>query len=109
MHSMYLAGVPSPWSMLRQPIHFAPGAIPIWLRPIIADRGAYGVGAVDVVIARHEASRCRNCRLLSWMAVVPVVVVIGRDSVPAAVVRLERVMRPPNAGIGAWQRRYPGQ
>ena len=33
MHSMYLAGVPLPWSMLRQPIHFAPGAIPIWLVP----------------------------------------------------------------------------
>src|SRR6185369_17146044 len=31
MHSMYLVGVPTPWSMLRQPIHFAPGAIPIWL------------------------------------------------------------------------------
>ena len=30
MHSMYLAGVPFPWSMLRQPIHLAPGAIPIW-------------------------------------------------------------------------------
>jgi hypothetical protein len=29
MHSMYLAGVPFPWSMLRHPIHFAPGAIPI--------------------------------------------------------------------------------
>ena len=28
MHSMYLAGVPVPTSMLRQPIHFAPGAIP---------------------------------------------------------------------------------
>ena len=28
MHSMYLAGVPLPWSMLRQPIHFAPGAMP---------------------------------------------------------------------------------
>src|SRR5437899_793921 len=31
MHSMYLAGVPKFASMLRQPIHFAPGAIPIWL------------------------------------------------------------------------------
>src|SRR6266480_1145197 len=31
MHSMYLAGVPAFASMLRQPIHFAPGAIPIWL------------------------------------------------------------------------------
>ena len=29
MHSMYLAGVPLPPSMFRQPIHFAPGAIPI--------------------------------------------------------------------------------
>ena len=31
MHSMYLAGEPVLASMLRQPIHFAPGAIPIWL------------------------------------------------------------------------------
>src|SRR5215831_5257049 len=31
MHSMYRAGVPLPTSMLRQPIHCAPGAIPIWL------------------------------------------------------------------------------
>src|SRR4030095_9580037 len=31
MHSRYLPGVPFPWSMLRHPIHFAPGAIPIWL------------------------------------------------------------------------------
>ena len=31
----------------------------------------------------------------------PVVIVIGVLSIPAAVVRLERVMRPPNTGIGA--------
>jgi hypothetical protein len=31
MHSMYVAGVPLPWSMFRQPIHLAPGAMPIWL------------------------------------------------------------------------------
>src|SRR5262249_12724559 len=31
MHSIYRAGVPVLASMLRQPIHFAPGAIPIWL------------------------------------------------------------------------------
>ena len=31
MHSIYRAGVPKFASMLRQPIHFAPGAIPIWL------------------------------------------------------------------------------
>jgi hypothetical protein len=28
---MYLAGVPALESMFRQPIHFALGAIPIWL------------------------------------------------------------------------------
>src|SRR4029453_4688354 len=33
MHSMYRAGVPTPSSMLRQPIHCAPGAMPIWLLP----------------------------------------------------------------------------
>src|SRR5262245_39477421 len=32
--------------------------------------------------------------------VMPVVVVIGVNSVPAAVVRFKRVMRPANAGIG---------
>jgi len=31
MHSIYLAGVPLFASMFRQPIHFAPGAMPIWL------------------------------------------------------------------------------
>ena len=30
-HSVYVAGVPFPWSMFRQPIHLAPGATPIWL------------------------------------------------------------------------------
>jgi hypothetical protein len=34
---MYVAGVPFPWSMLRQPIHFAPGAIPIWLTPPLSE------------------------------------------------------------------------
>ena len=28
-HSVYLSGVPTPWSMLRHPIQFAPGATPI--------------------------------------------------------------------------------
>ena len=77
MHSMYLAGVPSPWSMLRQPIHFAPGAIPIWLP------------------RRRRRSRCQWCGV-PWKkssqgygeslpqdadavmdGVVPVVIVIG--------------------------------
>ena len=32
--------------------------------------------------------------------VVPVVIVIGRDSIPAAIVRFERVVRPALTGIG---------
>src|SRR5258705_12889422 len=31
MHSMYRAGEPTPLSMLRQPIHLAPGATPVAL------------------------------------------------------------------------------
>src|SRR4030095_14129371 len=31
MHSMYRAGVPAPSPMLRQPMHCAPGAMPICL------------------------------------------------------------------------------
>src|SRR5438552_18624867 len=30
-HSVYVEGVPLPTSMLRQPIHLAPGATPTWL------------------------------------------------------------------------------
>ena len=33
--------------------------------------------------------------------VVPVIIVIRIDSVPAAIMRLERVMRPANAGVSA--------
>ena len=55
MHSMYLAGVPLPTSMLRQPIHLAPGAIPIWLpmpsSPIV---GTCGVRAVKEIITRER-------------------------------------------------------
>ena len=55
MHSMYLAGVPLPSSMLRQPIHFAPGRhADLVARPVIADRGAGGVRAVEEIIARER-------------------------------------------------------
>jgi hypothetical protein len=40
MHSMYLAGVPALESMLRQPIHFAPGAIPICCQAVVANHCA---------------------------------------------------------------------
>ena len=89
MHSMYLAGVPLPSSMLRQPIHFAPGAIPIWLpapsSPI----------AVPVVWVPWKKSSQGNGESLPqglptaiMNGVVPIVIVIGVHSVPAAIVRL---------------------
>ena len=40
---------------------------------------------------------CQRCH----DGVMPVVIVIGRCAIPAAVVRLKRVMRPANTGIGA--------
>ena len=55
MHSIYRAGVPKFASMLRQPIHFAPGAIPIWLpMSVITDHGAGGVRPVSMVVARER-------------------------------------------------------
>src|SRR5215472_5132715 len=42
--------------------------------------------------------------------VVPVVIMIGVYSVPTAIVRLERVMRPANAGIGTgYNNSLPGK
>ena len=42
--------------------------------------------------------------------VVPVVIVVGVHSIPAAIMRLQRVMRPSNAGIGARQNNsLPGE
>ena len=102
MHSMYLAGVPLPWSMLRQPIHF---------RARAPSRSGCQ--------RHHPRSRCRWCEChgrnhrmgranrfrriaaAGMDRVVPVVIVIGVLPVPATVVRLERVMRPANASIGA--------
>src|SRR4029453_9011573 len=63
---------------------------------VVADHRANGVSTMSVIVAREW-------RVVSaWVTgaimnrVMPVVIVIGVDSVPAAVVRLERVMRPAN-------------
>ena len=102
MHSMYLAGVPMPASMLRQPIHFAPGAMPIWLpMSVVTDHRARGVRAVSLVVARERRIVPARVTDAVMNGVVPVVIVIGVLSVPAAVVRLERVMRPAHAGVRA--------
>src|SRR5207249_4385935 len=68
---------------------------------IVADRCAYGVAAVEVIIARLWRIVAAGVADAVVDGVVPVVIVIGGYSIPAAVVRLERVMSPPNTGIGA--------
>ena len=71
---------------------------------VIANCGAYRMRAMTNVVARKRRI------VAAWIAdavvdgIMPVVIVIGRDSVPAAVVRLQRVMRPALAGISAANR-----
>ncbi len=67
-HSAYVAGVPFPWSMFRQPIHFAWGAMPIWFVPaVVADHRSHGVGAVLVVVAGDRRNwRRRRRRPSGW-------------------------------------------
>ncbi len=67
---------------------------------IVADRCASGVASVEKVIARKRRVRAANTAA-GMDAVVPVKVVIGVDSVPATVVRFERIVRPANTGVGA--------
>ena len=61
------------------------------------------MGAVSVVVAGHLAAEPAGIRT-RWRdvdvnRVPPVVVVVGVGAVPAAVVRLEGVVRPPHAGV----------
>ena len=68
---------------------------------VIADCRAGGVRTVEVIIAREGRIVPAGIADAVMNGVVPIVIVIGSDSVPAAVVRLERIMRPPLARIGA--------
>ena len=102
MHSIYRAGVPLFASMLRQPIHFAPGAMPIWLPvSVIADHRSRGVRAVSLVVAREGRIVSAKITDAVMNGIVPVVIVIGILTVPAAVMRLQRVMGPAHAGVRA--------
>jgi hypothetical protein len=67
--------------------------------PIVADRCSCRVAAVKEIIAGKR--RIVTARIPGAVVngVMPIVIVIGRDSVPPAIVRFERVMRPANAGI----------
>ena len=66
---------------------------------IIAYRGACGMTTVKEIVARKR--RIIPARITDTVVdgIVPVVVVISVDSIPTAVMRLERVMRPANTGI----------
>ena len=55
---------------------------------------------MEEIITREWRVRTANATA-GMNGVVPVVVVIGVYSVPAAIVRLERIVCPANAGIGA--------
>jgi len=68
---------------------------------VIADRCACGVAAMKEVVARKLRIIPARVADAVMNGVVPVVIVIGGYSVPAAIMRLKRVMRPANTGIGA--------
>ena len=68
---------------------------------VVADHGACGVAAVGMIVAREWRIVAARIAYAVMNGVMPVVIVIGGLSVPAAVVRFKRVMRPANTGIGA--------
>ena len=81
---------------------FRQGAMPIWLpmpsSPIaVPDR----MRAMTEVVARKRRIVAAGISNAVVNGVMPVVVVIGCDSVPAAVVRLQRVVRPTLTSICA--------
>ena len=66
---------------------------------VVTDRRARGVAAMEKVVARERriVPAWIACAVVD--AVMPVIIVIGIHSVPPAIVRLQRVMRPANAGV----------
>ena len=71
---------------------------------VVADCGAYRMSAMAIIIARERRIIPAGITNAVVDGIMPVVIVIGSDSVPAAIVRLERVMRPALAGISASNR-----
>ncbi len=67
---------------------------------IVADRGANRVRAVTVVVAGRGSVRPADAAT-RVNAVVPVIIVIRRGAIPAAVMRLERVVGPTDAGVSS--------
>src|SRR5580765_3734739 len=54
-HSVYVVGVPLPWSMFRHPIHFAPGATPTWF-PAPSSPAAVPIVCVPCPLSSHGAA-----------------------------------------------------
>src|SRR5207244_6826065 len=71
---------------------------------VIANRSAYGMSAMPVVVAGER--RIVTARVTDAVVngIMPIVIVIGVLSVPAAVVRFERVMGPALARISSSHR-----
>jgi hypothetical protein len=68
---------------------------------IIANGCPNGVRSMEEIVARLGRVVATGVAYAVVNGIVPVLIVIGVCSVPTAVVRLERVMRPTNAGIRA--------
>jgi hypothetical protein len=67
---------------------------------IIASRSPYRMSPVTIVVARFWRIVAAGVPYAVVDGIMPVVIVIGVCSVPTTIVRLERVMRPANTGIG---------
>src|SRR5262245_11962288 len=68
---------------------------------VVADHGTSSVAAVRMIVAWERRVVATRVADAVMYGVMPVVIVIGRLSVPAAVVRLKRVMGPANTSIDA--------
>ncbi len=68
---------------------------------IVANRGPHRMRAMTVVITRERRIVSTGISGAVMDRVMPIVIVIGHDSVPATVVRLKRVVRPALAGISS--------
>src|SRR6266511_5123355 len=68
---------------------------------VVTDRCAGGVRAVKEIVAGEWRIVPARVADAVMNGVMPVVIVVGNDSIPTAVVRLKRVMRPANARVCA--------
>src|SRR5207237_2812598 len=67
-------------------------------KAIVADRGPRGVSALTAIVARRERVRTAGAAA-GVNGIVPIEIVIGAHTIPAAILRLQRVMRPALARI----------